>query len=197
MSTLYSLVTIPGRLKFKVEEKRIKKSLKFCGKNVHWGTNFVCVGANNMSFGNDVGIGPNCVFYSTRANLTLGRGVMISPNVTIITGEHRTDLVGEFMRYIDEDTQKLSKNDKDVVIEDDCWIGSNVTILKGVTIGRGSVIHAGAVVSHNIKPYTIFVNDKLKISRFSDEEIQKHESMLKEKYGVTYPEYHPKDSFLI
>lgn len=196
MSFLYKVATIPGRVKFMIEEKEIKKSLKKCGANVHWGTNFICVGRNNMSFGQDVAIGPNCVFYSTRANLTIGRGVMISPNVTIITGEHRTDLIGEYMRYIDESTQKLPKNDKDVVIEDDCWIGSNVTILKGVTIGRGSVIHAGSVITHNIKPYTIYINEDLKVSRFSDEEIQQHEKVIKEKYGVEYLEYHPKDKFL-
>ena len=196
MSFWGKIVRIPSIIRFRVEEKEIKKSLKHCGENVHWGSNFICVGRDRMSFGDDVAIGPNCVFYSTRAELTIGRGVLISPNVTIITGEHRTDLIGEYMRYIDESTQKLPKNDKDVVIEDDCWIGSNVTILKGVTIGRGSIIHAGAVVSHNIKPYTIYVNDGLKVSRFSDEEIQEHERLLKEKYGATYPEYHPKDRFL-
>jgi acetyltransferase-like isoleucine patch superfamily enzyme len=42
-----------------------------------------------------------------------------------------------------------------VVIEDDVWIGTNCIVLKGVTIGRGAVIAAGAVVTRNVPPYTV------------------------------------------
>ena len=38
----------------------------------------------------------------------------------------------------------------DVVVEDDCWIGTNVTILSGVRIGRGSIVAAGAVVTRDV-----------------------------------------------
>ncbi|RUR86001.1 hypothetical protein PCC6912_08260 [Chlorogloeopsis fritschii PCC 6912] len=44
-----------------------------------------------------------------------------------------------------------------IVIEDDCWIGSGVRILDGVTIGQGSVIGAGAVVTKDIPPYSVAV----------------------------------------
>jgi acetyltransferase-like isoleucine patch superfamily enzyme len=42
-----------------------------------------------------------------------------------------------------------------IIIEDDVWIGANVTVVDGVTIGRGSVIGAGAVVTRDIPPYSI------------------------------------------
>ncbi|MNG32136.1 Virginiamycin A acetyltransferase [compost metagenome] len=42
-----------------------------------------------------------------------------------------------------------------ITIEDDCWIGSNVTILDGVTIGTGSVVAAGAVVTKDVPPYSV------------------------------------------
>jgi acetyltransferase-like isoleucine patch superfamily enzyme len=44
-----------------------------------------------------------------------------------------------------------------IVIEDDCWLGTGVRVLDGVTIGRGSVIGAGAVVTRNIPPYSVAV----------------------------------------
>lgn len=44
------------------------------------------------------------------------------------------------------DNEKRPKDDRDVIIEDDVWIGAKTTILKGVTIGRGAVIAAGALV---------------------------------------------------
>jgi acetyltransferase-like isoleucine patch superfamily enzyme len=52
---------------------------------------------------------------------------------------------------------------KGIVIEDDCWLGTGVRVLDGVTIGRGSVIGAGAVVSKNIPPYSIAVGVPAKV----------------------------------
>ena len=47
--------------------------------------------------------------------------------------------------------------DRDVVIEAVCWIGTRAIILKGVTVGRGSVIGAGAIVTRDVPPYSIYV----------------------------------------
>lgn len=193
---LYNFIIAPSVIWRKcIYNPVLKKSFNYCGKNVLIGKNITVAGTNNISIDEDTAIGPNCVLYSTLAKLKIGRGVLISPNVTIVTGEHRTDIVGEYMRYVTDDMKK-PENDKDIVIEDDVWIGSNVTIMKGVTIGRGSIIHAGTVISRRVKPYTIYVSDKMKINRFSDEQIQEHEKKLKEKYGVDYPEYHPKNNNL-
>lgn len=76
--------------------------------------------------------------------------------------------------------EKLPENDAPVVIEDDVWIGANVTILKGVTIGRGSVVAAGVVVTKSCPPYSIIggVPAKVLKMRFTPEEIVKHESIL-------------------
>jgi acetyltransferase-like isoleucine patch superfamily enzyme len=42
-----------------------------------------------------------------------------------------------------------------VIIEDDCWIAANSIILAGVTIGKGSVVAAGSVVTENVAPYSV------------------------------------------
>lgn len=78
--------------------------------------------------------------------------------------------------------EKLPENDAPVVIEDDVWCGANVTILKGVTIGRGSVVAAGAVVTRSCPPYSIIggVPAKVLKMRFTAEEIEEHERLLKE-----------------
>ena len=55
--------------------------------------------------------------------------------------------------------------DQPVVIEDDVWVGANVTILKGVTIGHGSVVAAGAVVTKSCPPYSIIGGVPAKILR--------------------------------
>ncbi len=161
------------------------------GKNVSLHHTLIYSGEENISIGDDSIIGVHCVMYATKAKLNIGRCVLVSPHVTFVTGEHRTDIIGEYIRYVGND-QKLPQHDKDITIEDDVWIGSNVTVLKGVTIGRGSIIHAGAVVTKRVPPYTIYINDQLKVARFSPEEIATHEKLLQEKYGVTYPPYTPK-----
>lgn len=116
---------------------------------------------------------------ASRSRIILGDHIVFGPKVSIRGGDHRIDLIG---KYIDEvyDTMKMPENDKDVILEGDNWIGMNVTILKGVTIGRGSIIAAGAVVNKSIPPYSIAggVPAKILRQRFSPQEIFEHESLL-------------------
>lgn len=74
----------------------------------------------------------------------------------------------------------MPQNDAPVIIEDDVWAGANITILKGVTIGRGSVIAAGAVVTKSCPPYSIIGGIPAKVLkfRFSIDEILQHEEKL-------------------
>ena len=80
-----------------------------------------------------------------------------------------------FMRPV-ADLLKVIKNyDKDTVrttIEHDVWIGANATILKGVHIGSGAIIGAGAVVTKDVKPYSIVVGNPSKLLKYRfDKEI--------------------------
>ena len=67
------------------------------------------------------------------------------------------------------DSEKSPDNDKDVVFEGDNWVGANAIILKGVTVGKGSVISAGAVVTHNVPPYAIVGGVPAKVIRMRNE----------------------------
>ncbi|MFW6358473.1 MAG: acyltransferase [Chroococcales cyanobacterium] len=64
---------------------------------------------------------------------------------------------------------------KGIVIEDDCWLGSGVRVLDGVTIGQGSVIGAGAVVTKDIPPYSVAVGVPAKVisQRLSEKTLTK------------------------
>ena len=134
-------------------------------------------GLRNMSIGDGSIIPKGSTFYCTEAPLTIGRKVIFGPHPTIITGDHRTDVVGKFIM---DSHDKLSENDAPVVIEDDVWVGCNVTILKGVTIGRGSVIAAGAVVTKSCPPYSIIggVPARVLKFRFTVDEVLEHEKAL-------------------
>jgi acetyltransferase-like isoleucine patch superfamily enzyme len=87
-------------------------------------------------------INRNCCL-DARGPLRIGDNVSISPEVTILTAFHRVD------------DPKFRVESRPVVIEDHVWIGSRATILSGVTLGRGSVVAAGAVVSRDVGPLEI------------------------------------------
>lgn len=156
--------------------------LRNCGKNVIIAKGNHIAGMSNMEFGDDIYIGPGAVLYSTKAKLVMGNHINLGPNVTIITGDHRMDVVGMYMKCIPED-KKLPENDQDVIIEDDVWIGAGTIILKGVTIGTGSIIAAGAVVTKDVQPYTIYLSKDRQKKRFTDEELEEHKKKIEKQAG--------------
>ena len=159
-----------------------RKMLKSCGNNVYIGPYVKINGWENVVIGNDCVIGPNMNIISTRANVNIGDHVVFGPNVTVVTGNHRIDVVGKYISEIGDD-DKRPEDDMDVVFEGDNWIGTNAIILKGVKIGMGSVIAAGAVVTHDTEPYSIMggVPAKKITMRFNDENIKKHCQLLQQR----------------
>ena len=135
---------------------------------------------NNVYTGDYVAIGERCLLLSTRAKVVIGDYVMFGPNVSVITGNHRTDVIGKRMYEI-TDNDKREEDDEDVIFEGDNWIGANSTILKGVTIGKGAVVAAGSVVSKDVMTYSIVGGVPARIikMRFNENEMQKHEQLLK------------------
>lgn len=158
-----------------------KKSFAECGIDVHVPAKCGFSGISNIHVGDHVSFGAGTRILTTRAKVILGNYIMFGPGVTIITGDHRTDVVGKYMIEI-KDSEKLPENDMDVVIEDDVWLGANSVILKGVTIGRGSIIASGAVVTKSIPPYSIVggVPAKVLKARFTEQEIEQHERILRD-----------------
>ncbi|KAL4875694.1 trimeric LpxA-like protein [Aspergillus karnatakaensis] len=90
--------------------------------------------------------------------VTIGHNVEIGPNVTIITGEHFTDINARRANRGREFTRA-------VVIGNDCWVGGNVTILAGVTIGDGVTVGAGAVVKRDIPSFCVAVGVPARVVR--------------------------------
>ena len=154
-----------------------KKMLRGCGSNVHFSALTSDFTYRNITIGNDVYIGPHALFLCTESQIFIGNKVLFGPHVTIIGGDHRITDVG---RFIYDVLDKHPEDDQDVHIEDDVWIGTNTTLLKGVTVGRGAVVAAGALVTKDVPPYAIVggVPAKVLKYRFTPEQIQEHERQL-------------------
>jgi acetyltransferase-like isoleucine patch superfamily enzyme len=106
----------------------------------------------NIRVGDDCTIGFGSILLASESRIIFGDKVMLGPSVVIIGGNHNTTVVGKYMYDVKE---KRPQDDEDVILEDDVWIGSRATILKGVRIGRGAIVAAGAVVIKNVMPYSI------------------------------------------
>lgn len=157
----------------------VKKGLmRRCGENVT-----LEAGAQmtweQVEIGNDVHIGEDNRFLCLRAKVIIKDHVMFGPNVLLVTGNHRIDMLGRYMTSIGND-EKRESDDQPIVFMGDNWIGANATILKGVTVGEGAVVAAGAVVTADVPAYSIVggVPAKVICTRFSDEEIEQHHATL-------------------
>lgn len=169
--------SIKSRWYMKVTLPYIRKTFRSCGDNVVIGDHARIAGNENIEIGNDVYIGPEALLYTTKAKLIFGNHITVGPRLTVITGDHRIDVVGRFIKSVGDD-EKLPENDQDVIIEDDVWIGVNVNIFKGVTIGKGSVIAGAATVVKDVPPYSIYISKDKILPRFTKEQIIEHEKIL-------------------
>ena len=163
-------------------ESVIKSSFGSCGKNVHIAEKSDIKGIGNISIGDDVAIGPHALLWTTRANIIIKEKVIIGPRLTIITGNHKIDVIGKYISDVTDD-EKDEDDDQDVIIEKYVWIGANVTILKGVTVAEGSVVGAGTVLTKNTDPYGVYVGvpGKRISERFKNKELEDHIKILQEK----------------
>ena len=101
------------------------------------------------------------------AGVKIGNHVVMSFGITMYTTNAHSFEIEErhkdLFNAIDyltgkSDSRKINWSkiiSKDIVIEDDVWIGFGATILKGVRIGRGAIIGAKSVVTHDVEPYTV------------------------------------------
>ena len=106
------------------------------------------------------------------------KGCAVAGGLKVYTGKHAR-VIGTMVGDITEEI-KPQGYDQDVIVEDDVWIGSNVTFLSGVTVGRGTTVAAGAVVVKSMPPYCICGGVPAKFIKFywTIDQILEHEAKL-------------------
>lgn len=141
-----------------------------------------------IEIGDDVFIGPGANLTATDAGIVIGNKVMFGPNVTILGGNHNTGEIGRFMFDVKE---KRPEDDETVIVDDDVWVGAGATILKGVRLGRGCIVAAGAIVTKSVPPYSIAGGLPAKVlkARFDLDTVLQHEEALyapEDRLGLEY-----------
>ncbi|KAG7380030.1 Maltose acetyltransferase [Phytophthora pseudosyringae] len=113
---------------------------------------FRCDYGYNIHVGDNVYMNFNCVFLDG-CPISIGDRVFLAPNVQLYTASHP----------LDPDVRSSGLEiGKPISIEDDVWIGGNVVVVPGVTIGRGAVIGAGSVVTKDVPPMCVYAGNPAK-----------------------------------
>lgn len=123
--------------------------------------------------GDYVSFGPGS---SIQCDVIIGSKVLIARNVAFVARDaHVSNVVG--CTIWDSPRGDTSQT----VVEDDVWIGHGALIVSGVRIGRGSIVAAGAIVTHDVPQYAVVAGVPAKPvkMRFTPDEIRRHERLVR------------------
>ena len=150
-------ITMELNNKYHTEEEIVDLFSKLTGKKVD--PSFRLFPPFHTDCGKNITVGKNvfinaCCKFQDQGGITIGDGVLIGHNVTLATLNH--DERPQFRQHI---------YPKPIKIGNSVWIGSNATILQGITIGDGAIIGANAVVTKDVPKNTIVAGIPAKIIR--------------------------------
>jgi maltose O-acetyltransferase len=136
-----------------------KGLFRHSGRNINIEKGAYFGDGSQIEIGDNSGIGVNC---RVCGPVTIGDNVMMGPDVIILTERHRFGRLDIPMREQGYDTPAP------VVIGDDVWIGTRVIVLPGVSIGKGAVIGAGAIVTKDVPEYAIACGNPARIVKYRE-----------------------------
>lgn len=151
--------------------------------DVHIGFGSVLWAPRRLTVDADTYIGRYCTIM---CDGRIGRWVSIGNSVGLVGRyDHDYKAIGRPVRrapWIGDADYRGPGRRLEVVIGDDVWVGFGAIILTGVTVGRGAIVAAGAVVTHDVKPYSIVAGNPARRvgQRFSADEAARHELMLQD-----------------
>lgn len=116
---------------------------------------FFCDYGSHISIGDCTYINFNLTVLD-EAPVTIGSHVFIGPGCSLLTAVHPLDA---------QERNKGTEKALPITIGDSVWLGGNVTVLPGVTIGEGAVVGAGSVVTRDVPPRTVVAGNPAHIIR--------------------------------
>lgn len=157
------------RIFLKMRKYFFLRNIKYKGCNIFLFFPLIIEGKENVAIGDNSQIGSYCHIWG-QGGVTIGNDVLIAAHCCISTLNH--DYTSDIIR----EGKIISQR---VVIENDVWLGYNVTVLPGVRIGHGSVIGAGSVVTKDIPSNSIAVGNPAKVIK--KRTIKSEEDEIKKK----------------
>lgn len=154
-----------------------RRKMGFCGEKVILNPPLTLSNQKNIFLYGDNKL-DNAVILTTNAKFIMKEHSAAAQGLKVATGAHAM-IIGRNYREITE-AEKPKGLDKDVIVEENVWIGMNVVLLAGVVVGRGSTLAAGSVVTKSLPPYCVAGGVPAKPIKFkwTIDEILEHERIL-------------------
>ncbi|HHV59802.1 MAG TPA: acyltransferase [Clostridiaceae bacterium] len=143
-----------------------RRIFRKAGRNINIEHGVFFASGMDIEIGDNSGLGLNA---RVTGPLKIGNDVMMGPDVMIFTQNHKNDRLDIPMRL-----QTAPK--EGVVIEDDVWIAARVIILPGITIHKGAIVGAGAVVTKDVPPYAVVGGNPARVIKYRNETPGKRET---------------------
>lgn len=129
----------------------------------------------HIEIGNNFYANMDCIFLDVN-KIIIGDNVMVGPRVSFFTAGHPTD-AGVRIQDLEFGLP--------IMVEDNVWIGGNSTILPGVTIGKNSIVAAGAVVTKSVPANSIVGGNPARVIReIGQEDQEKWEKARSDYYAA-------------
>lgn len=130
-----------------------------------------------LYIGEHVKVRAGFTFISKKSKLIIGKFSAIATGVTVVTGNHQPtvgvphNLLGLY---------HINDHEKDMVIEEEVWVGVNATLIHGTRLSRGVIVGACSLVNKYVPPYAVVAGIPAKIIavKFTKEQIIEHEKAL-------------------
>lgn len=129
--------------------------IKNKGSNVRFQGYSRIINAEKLIIGKNVRVGMNCYFHAL-GGIKIGDNTILSRNITIYSANHNFEN-DDFVPYDNK------YNLKEVIIGNGVWIGMNVSIIPGITIGDGAIIAMGSIVTKNVGKGEIVGNPSIRV----------------------------------
>ena len=164
----------PVKYYYYFKKRSLLKRFKKVGNNFIFDPTSSIMTPELVEIGDNVFIGEKC---HISAEVKMGNNIMFGPRPIILGGDHHFAVKGRSVRFL---KPKNRDNSAPIHIEDETWFGAGVIILKGVTVGIGSVIGAGSVVKKSIPPFCVAVGNPCEPVRmiFDDHALLEHLTAL-------------------
>lgn len=179
-------ISISQKIKNKIDKLfRIDRRSEYgyMAKDAFLAPDVLLFSKKNLYMYENTSIPEGALILNPRSKFIMKRGSFSSYNLCVCPGNHMP-VVGMWKHdvtdAIKDQLDKDGKFDKDIIVEEDVWLGINVTLLNGAHIGRGCIVGAGCVISGEWPPYMVIAGNPARIIKpvFPLDDIIHHEEKL-------------------
>lgn len=155
----------------------------YMAQDAYLASDVILFSKKNLFMYENTSIPEGALILNPRSNFIMKRGSFSSYNLCVCPGNHMP-VVGMWKHDVTDamkdELDKERKYDRDIIVEEDVWMGINVTLLNGAHIGRGCIVGAGSIISGEWPPYAVIAGNPARIVKpvFKLDDIVLHEEKL-------------------